>query len=155
MKILVPLDGSTTAEAAVPLAVQLARTEDVDIVLLMVVNVHPAPEPAPCEQDLIPIRDAQSYLETARRHLAPDYANVSTAVWRGAPAAAIVRAAQASGADRIVMTTHGRTDNQREMFGSVADAVLRTAPMRVIVSRPAREATGSSNDVARTAAHTG
>ena len=144
MKILVPLDGSTTAEAALPLAAQLARAEDAGLVLLMVTNVHPSPEPAPCEQDILPIRDAEHYLETARRHLVADYPNVSTAVWRGASAATIVRAAEVYGADRIVMTTHGRSGDQRDMFGSVADAVLRTAPMCVIVTRPRREAAGSS-----------
>ena len=69
MKILVPLDGSTTAEAALPLAAELARASGAGLVLLMVMNVHPAPEPAPCEQDLAPIQQAQNYLETARRHL--------------------------------------------------------------------------------------
>jgi len=143
MKILVPLDGSTTAEAAVPLAVQLARAEHAGLVLLMVKQVHPAPEPAPCDQDMLPIRDAQSYLETARRHLVADFHDVSTTVWRGAPAATIVRAAEVCGAHRIVMTTHGRTGDPRDMFGSVADAVLRTAPMSVVVTRPPRAAAGS------------
>jgi nucleotide-binding universal stress UspA family protein len=149
MKILVPLDGSTTAEAALPLAVELARASGAGLVLLMVMNVHPAPEPAPCEQDLAPIQHAQNYLETARRHLVTDYHDVSTAVWRGAPAATIARAAQVCGADRIVMTTHGRTGDQRDMFGSVADAVLRTAPMSVIVTRPRR---ASTDDPAQPAA---
>ncbi len=139
MKILVPLDGSTTAEAAVPLALQLARDENVGLVLLMVTNVHPEPEPAPCEPDLAPVRDAQLYLETARRHLAADYRDVSTAVWRGAPGAAIVAAAGQCAADRIVMTTHGRAGRERDIFGSVADAVLRNAPMSVVVVRPRRE----------------
>ena len=139
MKILVPLDGSTTAEAALPLALQLACTEKGALVLLMVANIHPAPDPAPCEPDLVPVRDAQVYLDTARHRLPPDDRDVSTVVWRGAPAAAIVRAAVQYGADHIVMTTHGRTSNQRDMFGSVADAVLRNAPMAVVVVRPARE----------------
>src|SRR5690348_2410841 len=152
MKILVPLDGSTTAEAALPLAVQLARAEDAGVVLLMVTNVHPSPEPAPCEQDLAPIQQAQNYLETARGRLAADYHNISTAVWRGAPAATIVRAAQVCGADRIVMTTHGRTGNQRDMFGSVADSVLRNAPMCVIVTRPPRAAGSPADDRTQTAA---
>ena len=152
MKILVPLDGSTTAEAALPLAAELARASGAGLVLLMVMNAHPAPEPAPCEEDLAPIQQAQSYLETARRHLVADYPDVSTAVWRGAPAATIVRAAQVCGADRIVMTTHGRSGDQREMFGSVADAVLRTAPMSVIVTRLRRAAT---SDRAQPAAQSG
>ncbi|HEX2440822.1 MAG TPA: universal stress protein [Methylomirabilota bacterium] len=152
MKILVPLDGSVTAEAALPLAMQLARADGSGLVLLMVANVHPAPEPAPCEQDLAPIREAQNYLDTARHHLVSGHQDVSTAVWRGAPAATIVRAAQVCGADRIVMTTHGRTGNHREIFGSVADAVLRTAPMSVIVTRPRRDqACAPAGDRARPA----
>ena len=139
MKILVPLDGSTTAEAAVPLALQLARGENVGLVFLMVTNVHPLPDPAPCEPDVAPIREARSYLDTARNHLAAGYRDVTTTVWRGAPAAAIVRAAQEHGVDRIVMTSHGRSGKERDIFGSVADAVLRHAPMSVIVVRPRRE----------------
>jgi nucleotide-binding universal stress UspA family protein len=139
MKILVPLDGSTTAEAALPLAAQLARAEEAVLVLLMVTDLHRAPDPAPCEPDLVPIHDAQIYLDTARRHLVAGHRDVVTAVWRGTPAAAIIRAAVEYDADQIVMTTHGRTGNQRDMFGSVADAVLRNAPMAVVVLRPQRE----------------
>src|SRR5512138_3243896 len=105
MKILVPLDGSTTAEAALPFALQLARTEKAALLLLTVTNIHPAPDPAPCEPDLVPIHDAQRYLDSARRQLPPDFGDASIAVWRGAPAAAIVGAAVQYGADYIVMTT--------------------------------------------------
>jgi nucleotide-binding universal stress UspA family protein len=149
MKIIVPLDGSTTAEAALPLALQLARTDKAALVLLMVTNIHPSPDPAPCEPDLVPIRDAQLYLDTTRRQLAPDYSEISTTVWRGAPAAAIVQAAMQYGADHIVMTTHGRTGNPRDMFGSVADAVLRSAPMAVVVIRPRREPSSTPVGYAR------
>jgi len=152
MKILVPLDGSTTAEAAVPLALQLARGENVGLVLLMVANVHPAPDPAPCEPDVAPIREAKAYLDSAGHHLASEYRDVSTVVWRGAPADTIVRAAQDYGVDRIVMTSHGRSGKEREIFGSVADAVLRHAPMCVIVVRarrePARPLAGSAERAA-------
>jgi nucleotide-binding universal stress UspA family protein len=140
MTILVPLDGSATAEAAVPVALQLARGENARMILLMVTTPHPAPDPAPVEGDLVPIRSAEAYLASAKQRLAGDYRNILTAVWRGAAAAAIVRAAHDYGAGRIVMTTHGRTGAQRDMFGSVADAVLRGASMPVIVLRPAREA---------------
>ena len=139
MKILVPLDGSTTAEAAVPIALRLARAEKAALMFLTVTTVHPAPDPAPVEADLVPIRDAQAYLDAAKRRLAADYPNISTAVWRGAPAAAIVRAAQEYGVDEIVMTTHGRTGAERDMFGSVADAVLRAAPIPILVLRPRRD----------------
>jgi nucleotide-binding universal stress UspA family protein len=139
MTILVPLDGSTPAEAAVPVALQLARAENACLILLMVTAVHPAPDPAPVDPDLVPIRSAEGYLSTARRQLVGDYGNVLTAVWRGDAAAAIVRAANDYKVDRIVMTTHGRTGAQRDMFGSVADAVLRGASMPVVVIRPRRD----------------
>lgn len=143
MTILVPLDGSITAEAAVPVALQLARADNAGLVLLMVTTPHPAPDPAPVDPDLVPIRSAETYLAAAKQRLASDYPNVLTAVWRGAPAAAIVRAAQDYGAGRIVMTTHGRTGAEREMFGSVAEAVLRGASTPVIVLRPRRDAAPS------------
>jgi nucleotide-binding universal stress UspA family protein len=152
MKILVPLDGSTAAEAALPLALQLARAESAGLVLLMVTSAIPAPDPAPVEPDLASNREAQAYLEAAREHLARDHPAVSTAVWRGVPASAIVRAAQHYGADRIVMTSHGRSGTERDIFGSVADAVLRRAPMSVIVFRPRRELAAVAAGPARPAA---
>ena len=139
MSILVPLDGSTIAEAAIPVALQLARADNARLVLLMVTSPHPAPDPAPVEPDLVPIRSAEQYLAAARQRCAADYPNVVTAVWRGSAAAAIVRAAQDYRIGRIVMTTHGRTGALREMFGSVADAVLRGAPMPVVILRPRRD----------------
>ena len=152
MTILVPLDGSATAEDAVPVALDLARADDACVVLLMVANVHPAPDPAPVDADLVPIRHAEAYLSAARQRLAADYPNVLTAVWRGSPAAAIVRAAHEYTADRIVMTTHGRTGRERDMFGSVADAVLRGASMPVVIVRPRHDAARAPDGHAEPAA---
>jgi nucleotide-binding universal stress UspA family protein len=135
MKILVPLDGSQTAEAAIPVALRLAAERKGSIMLVAVANVRVSQEPAPAEPEIAPVQDARSYLDTAKRHLLASTTDVGTAVWRGPAAAAIVKAAQTYGADMIVMTTHGRTGRQRDMFGSVADAVLRNAPMPVLVLR--------------------
>lgn len=139
MKILVPLDGSRTAEAAIPIALRLVRDPKTSLVLVAVANVRAGQEPAPAEPGIAPIQEARAYLESAKSHLMPDTEGVVTAVWSGTAAAAIVTAAQAYGADMIVMTTHGRTGRERDMFGSVADAVLRGAPMPVLVLRPRRE----------------
>jgi nucleotide-binding universal stress UspA family protein len=151
MKILVPLDGSRTAEAAVPIALRLAREPKTSLVLVAVANVHHSPEPAPAEPEIAPVQEARSYLETARAHLLPDAEGVVTTVWSGPAAAAIVAAAQRYGVDLIVMTTHGRTGCERDMFGSVADAVLREAPMPVLVLRPRREAAREVSPAARAA----
>lgn len=140
MKILVPLDGSQTAEAAIPIALRLVHEPKTSLVLVAVANPRPGQEPAPAEQEVAPIQEARAYLDTARAHLMPATEGVVTAVWSGPAAAAIIKAAQSYGADMIVMTTHGRTGRERDMFGSVADAVLRGAPMPVLVLRGRREA---------------
>jgi nucleotide-binding universal stress UspA family protein len=140
MKILVPLDGSRTAEEAIPVALRLVR-EKTSLVLVAVANVRAGQEPAPAEPGIAPIQEARSYLQTAKDHLMPDTEGVVTVVWSGQAAAAIIKAAETYGVDMIVMTTHGRSGRERDMFGSVADAVLRGAPMAVLVLRPRREAT--------------
>ena len=150
MKILVPLDGSRAAEAAIPVALRLAREPKTDLVLLAVANVHASQDPAPAEPEIAPIEEARSYLETAKSHLIPDIEGIATMVWSGSAAPAIVKAAQTYGADMIVMTTHGRTGRERDMFGSVAEAVLREAPMPVLVLRPARQAASRTPSAAPT-----
>ena len=136
MKILVPLDGSQTAEAALPVALRLASKATASLVLLTVVTVRFGEEPAPAEPGIAPVQEARSYLECARNHLIPDIAGVITTVWTGPAAPAIIKAAEHYGVDTIVMTTRGRSGRERDMFGSVADAVLREAPMPVLVLRP-------------------
>jgi nucleotide-binding universal stress UspA family protein len=140
MKILVPLDGSQTAEAAIPIALQLVREPRTSLVLLAVATIRPGQEPARAEEELTPVREARAYLDCARDHLLPATEGVESTVWSGPAAATIIKAAETLAADMIVMTTHGRSGREREMFGSVADAVLRGAPMPVLVLRPRREA---------------
>jgi nucleotide-binding universal stress UspA family protein len=139
MKILVPLDGSRTAEAALPIAVRLASDPEMSLVLMAVADVRVNQDPAPAEPEIAPIQEARSYLEAAKGRLLPATEQVFTTVWSGPAAAAIVRAAQTYRVDMIVMTTHGRSGRQRDMFGSVADAVLREASPPVLVLRPAQE----------------
>lgn len=136
MKILVPLDGSQTAEAAIPVALRIAGGGKSSIILLAIANVHVTQEPAPAESSIAPVKEARAYLESAKSHLVASVPDVETIVWSGVAGPAIVKAAERYGAEMIVMTTHGRSGRQREMFGSVADAVLRTAPMAVLVLRP-------------------
>ena len=52
------------------------------------------------------------------------------------PLAAIVAQVSESGADLVVMGTHGRTGMNRLMFGSVTEAVMRIVPVPVIAVNP-------------------
>jgi nucleotide-binding universal stress UspA family protein len=53
----------------------------------------------------------------------------------GDPAAVIAKTATETGADLIVMSTHGRTGLTRLVMGSVAEEVLRHAPCPVLTVR--------------------
>ncbi len=57
-------------------------------------------------------------------------------VWPGAPVTAIREAAEAEGADLLVVGSHGRDRAGRLVLGSVSDALVRQAACPVLVARP-------------------
>jgi len=61
--------------------------------------------------------------------------------------ALIVGAATAKGCDLIAMSTHGRTGVRRVLFGSVAESVLRTAAVPVLMVRMAAGAAAPAVEV--------
>jgi nucleotide-binding universal stress UspA family protein len=135
MKILVPLDGSAAAEAAVPVAIRLAAPGCDTIVLVHVVS-RQHEEPGLAAPDAAALDDARAYLAAVKSHRVPTDVPVDTAVWLGTPAAAIVRAAAACGAGVIVLSTWGRRRRARAPLASIAEAVLRNATTDVIVVEP-------------------
>ena len=54
----------------------------------------------------------------------------------GDPVDMILRAAEETHSDVIVMGTHGRTALARLLLGSVAESVLRKAPCPVLTAKP-------------------
>ncbi|MFO1539766.1 MAG: universal stress protein [Chloroflexota bacterium] len=61
-------------------------------------------------------------------------------IWTGDPASAIASAAEAEGADLLVVGSRGRGGAERLLLGSVSDHLVRTAGCPVLVVRPAAEA---------------
>ena len=138
-KILVPLDGSRLAEAALWQAVDLGGAAGVAYSLLRAAEAHTLPGADPVEAQVSAVREAEEYLEgVARRLRERGVSAVETHVWYGAPAGAIAEAAKVQKVDLIVMSTHGRSGLARAVMGSVAEGVLRHAPCPVFVIRPAR-----------------
>jgi nucleotide-binding universal stress UspA family protein len=137
-KILVPLDGSALAEAALSRAVDIVR--DCPTASLLLLRAAEAPVLAggdPVEAQVEVVREAEEYLErVAARVRSEDTVEVSTSVWYGPPAPAIVEAAEIAKADMIVMSTHGRSGLGRLFLGSVAESVLRATHTPVLLLRP-------------------
>ena len=59
-------------------------------------------------------------------------------VVHGYPAEEIIETAKASGADMIIMGTHGRKGFDRILFGSVAERVVKSASIPVLTIRPSK-----------------
>lgn len=133
-KILVPLDGSPTAEAALAAAVSLARDARAALLLLAVTAPPTREHPGPARSEAV--NTAEAYLTRTCERVKADGVPVNSAVWFGTPAAAIVAAADTTQSDLIVMTTHGRSGPERDVFGSVTESVLHGTRIPVLVVHP-------------------
>ncbi len=149
-RILVPMDGSALATGIVPAATDLARTAHASITLLRVVPIVPivmAYEPTlpvtslpvvPDEaatQQLVDVATIELESAAQRLHEETGIAVDSHVVVSGHAAQAIVDQAEARNIDVIAMSTHGRGAS-RLLLGSVADKVLRSSRVPVLLYRP-------------------
>src|SRR5512136_1815137 len=139
-KILVPLDGSEMAKKAVAHAEKLAKIFDSDIILFQVVPFMPiygSPElVTPLMVDEKQKEVAERYLVSVGQELEKREIKVTTMVKTGQQVALeIIDYAKESGADLIVMCTHGRSGITRWVLGSVAIKVLTRAETPVLLLR--------------------
>jgi len=138
-KILVPLDGSELSEAVLPVVAGLAGPFDLAIQLLRVIEPMPAyaaPEiPLARTEEIVRLQedDAEGYLAKVGVPLEAKGCRVTRTIARGLPVDAIIRAASEGGAGLIAMSTHGRSGFGRLLLGSVAERVLRAAPVPVLL----------------------
>jgi nucleotide-binding universal stress UspA family protein len=135
--ILIPLDGSVMAEAAIAQARQLAGSDAATFLLVRAANVLALPGTHLIDAQIGAVREAEEYLASLRRRLEREGARgIETHVWYGPAAPAIVEAARLYGVDLIVMSTHGRSGLGRLVFGSVAESVLRGTTVPILLVRP-------------------
>lgn len=136
-RALVPLDGSTLAEAALPAAIEIAKDNpSATIYLLRAAEATTLPGKDPISDQVRIVREAEEYLDAvAARLRAAGAKNVKASVWYGPPAPAIVEAADVNRVDLIVMNTHGRSGLGRLVLGSVAELVLRGTRTPILLLR--------------------
>jgi nucleotide-binding universal stress UspA family protein len=136
--ILVPLDGSVFAEHALPLALGIARRSGAKLVIA---RVHVAPF-SPIEDlgglvDRAARDEEQAYLKAVVKQLTDETAAyVQCALLEIPVADSLCEYAKSAGADLIVMTTHRRGPLARAWLGSVADELVRKAPIPILLARP-------------------
>lgn len=135
-RILVPLDGSLLAEAVLPIAEEWAKEEEAEVVLLRAVRAHHVPGRDDVDAETEAVAEGETYLKgIAERLERRGLKQVRWVVWYSEPAEAIIHAVGVYGVDLIAMATHGRSGLSRLLLGSVAEAVVRAAPVPVLMIR--------------------
>lgn len=140
--ILIPVDGSPTSDRALQEALAFARQHNVQLQLLHVME----------EIHFVDIESSINYAElqeSIRNSGAKVLAQAQVMVQQAGMTAetklleaggervanVIVAEAERWPADLIVIGTHGRTGFSRLLFGSVAEGVVRMAPVPVLLIR--------------------
>ncbi len=148
--ILVPLDGSAFAELALPHASALAAKFECKITLVKVC------EPAHFYQSVdniegvmedvrqAAVKETTDYLEAVKARLTADGLDVDIDFIEGGNVPSmILEAIEESGADLVVMCTHGRSGIERWRFGSVAERVARHTTVTTVLVRPSKASSGA------------
>lgn len=137
--ILVPYDGSD--QSADALAYALASFPDAGVDLLHVVEPYVGVPGEPADvgsQDARRVEAAETMLAHAR-DAHDDADRIGTATTVGRPVHEILAYTEANGVDQIVLGSRGRDGAARLLLGSVAETVVRRAPVPVTVVRCSHE----------------
>lgn len=143
-KILVTLDGSTLAEAILPVATDLAEQAQGELVLFHsyhdgVSNSfefadHELYPPKEGERDLNDVAQiAQTYLDKKVEALKSSSVKAVGKSSKSYPAEAILEMAKTEDVDLIALTSHGATGLTKWIFGSVAEKILRHADRPILI----------------------
>lgn len=134
-RVLVPLDGSVTAEAVVPRLRRLLRAAPRELLLVRAVSL-----PVGVELDAGPVleaqhREAAGYMAGLEHQLKAEGLRTRAFIRTGGAAEVVLDVADQERPDLIAMTSHGRTGLTRWVLGSVAEKVLRASPAPVLALR--------------------
>jgi nucleotide-binding universal stress UspA family protein len=134
-KILVPLDGSKTAESALEHVKTIGKGCNVpEVDLLFVVEpILPGLYETNKQARELLVSWAKVYLAGVEKNLGKDGVNARPVVIEGKAADTILDYAAKNGIDVIVMSTHGRSGPSRWAFGSVAGKVLQASTVPVLI----------------------
>ena len=143
-KMLIPLDGSRTAEKVLPYARALGGVLKIPVELLAVVDIgdmatHITASKARFLDTMVQDaeRSSQEYLKGIAAKATG--VNIKWNVEKGRPEEVIIEKAAADKNTLIAMATHGRSGLNRWMLGSVAEKVLRGCENPLLLVRASEE----------------
>jgi len=139
--ILVAVDGSPDADAALAHAAALARDQRARLTLLTA--IPPLPAAALLATGAAPPRsEVVSHYADLLRHAAaalPEDVSVTTLLVEGPPARALIERSRSGAFDLIVMGSHGHGRLHTSLLGCVSQKVLHASPIPVLMTRAPTE----------------
>lgn len=137
-KILVPLDGSETGECSLEHVKEIAKGCSVPEVVLLFV-AEPVSEglyqsAAEGREKLLAY--GKDYLAKVEKNLIANGIAVKSVTFEGKPPDTIIDYTVKNNVDLIIMSSHGRSGISRLAFGSVAEKVVRSSVVPVLISVP-------------------
>lgn len=139
--IVVPLDGSPFAEQAIPAAAAIAGAAGAKVRLVLVHRLPPPPNDPETAKLYVSVelavrKSEREYLRSIARRLKDGGVQASALMLEGPAGPTLVHWIGGSAADLVVMTTHGRGALGRATYGSVADQLVRSLKVPVLLLRP-------------------
>jgi len=148
-RILVPTDGSEGIDAVIEHALELAAVHNGTVHGLYVLDtatMSRMPMDTSWEAVSGMLREEGEQALAQIGELSDGDVPVETEMTEGAPSREIVARAESPDVDVIVMGTHGRGGLDRLLLGSVAERVVRSAPVPVLTYRVGEPPAVSSPD---------
>jgi nucleotide-binding universal stress UspA family protein len=143
--ILIPIDGSATADKAIEAGIEFARSAKAKVTLFTAVPEYEPPGDAELmarrvislwDHERISRDRAQAILRPAAERLRAAGVECATAYAEcNRPHEAIIDAARAHGCDLILMSSHGRRGLSELWYGSETHAVLKHSSIPTLVYR--------------------
>lgn len=135
--VMVPLDGSAFAEAALPLGTLIARRSGSSLRLALVHGTFAAGSDEAAAAQVALQDHERDYLRATASRVDPGGALVPEVdLLAGTPGPALAAAVGALRVDLVVMATHGRGALSRAWLGSVADYLVRHLHVPMLLVRP-------------------
>lgn len=157
-RIMVPLDGSSRAESALPMAMRIAAAEGAELILMHAVpqpefTEYGPPQPEDNELRIAVLRRnervAEQYLGRVRANLADDRVPLRSVILRGGDVRhLLLRAMVEERVDLIVLSSHGHSGHANMSTGSTAIHLCSHTSVPVLLVRnkpPPRSNGGTGN----------
>ncbi len=143
-KILFPVDLSEVSEKIVPYVLEFTKNLNAEVHLLYVVkkiryfsNIY-IDQVSITSTEVAIGEGALKSLQEFREKYFADFPETKVKVITGYPAEEIIKYAEIQRINLIIMGSHGRRGIEKVIIGSVADQVVKTAPVPTTIINPYR-----------------